>query len=65
MIFPARVRSAIPLFVLFILLVAGAWHVTAQTEENPWVAPLNLSNSGAATSPVFVTDDFGGYHVFW
>ncbi len=65
MIFPARVRSAIPLFVLFILLVAGAWHVTAQTEENPWVAPLNLSNSGAATSPVFITDGFGGYHVFW
>lgn len=37
----------------------------AQSGEVTWSTPLNLSHSGAATNPVFSTDEFGGYHVIW
>ncbi len=37
----------------------------AQSTAEPWSEPVNLSHSGAATSPYLVVDDQGIVHVFW
>jgi hypothetical protein len=39
--------------------------VSAQSFNDPWSEPLNLSHSGAATDPVVAVDADGAIHVFW
>jgi hypothetical protein len=40
-------------------------HVIAQSDENSWTAPVNLSHSGATADPVMVVDNKSRVHVIW
>lgn len=43
----------------------AAPQAAAQFGEQGWSAPLNLSNSGAASEPQVVVDSEGAFHVLW
>lgn len=67
----AAAGGAVPrlwLLVVVLLFAAGgvAVQVMAQeADDDPWSAPVNLSNSGASTAPLIVTDKTGRYHLLW
>src|SRR5215207_6914021 len=44
--------------------IAPSW-VLAQSKDDSWSAPLNLSHSGIATNPALVIDSEGIGHVIW
>jgi len=50
--------------ILFIALVAPSWAV-AQSADDTWTEPMNLSHSGIALNPSFVIDSDGLGHVVW
>lgn len=56
---------------LLILLLAQVWaggfysFAQAQSGEEEWSPPINLSNSGSASSPSVVIDSEGIFHVIW
>ncbi|MCI0395256.1 MAG: exo-alpha-sialidase [Chloroflexi bacterium] len=59
-------------FVLFFLLsltsvasLSVAVRVAAQSGNGSWSTPVNISQSGAATSPQIVVDASGTVHVVW
>ena len=39
--------------------------VVAQSEQETWTTPVNLSNSGGASAPAMVIDESGVIHVLW
>ncbi len=49
---------------LFIASITPSW-AFAQSTNDPWTDPLNLSHSGVATNPDVVTDSDGVVHVVW
>jgi hypothetical protein len=49
---------------LFITSITPSW-ASAQSTDDPWAAPLNLSHSGVAVNPAIVTDSEGVVHVVW
>ena len=49
---------------LFIASITPSW-AFAQSTNDPWTEPLNLSHSGVATNPDVVTDSDGVVHVVW
>ena len=58
------------MFLLALLLAAFVAQfpiprVAAQTNNDPWSAPVNLSHSGSTTDPNIVVDSDGGIHVIW
>lgn len=52
---------------LLLLILSGTAldGVVAQTEDEEWTAPVNLSNSGSSSSPFVVVDSRGTVHVLW
>ncbi|HET9905174.1 MAG TPA: sialidase family protein [Anaerolineales bacterium] len=48
----------------FITIMAPSW-VIAQSTDDSWTDPLNLSHSGIAQNPSIVTDTDGVVHVVW
>ena len=50
--------------VLFIASNTPIW-VLAQSADDPWAEPLNLSRSGVATNPALVIDSQEVIHVVW
>ncbi len=50
--------------ILFIALITPAWAV-AQSADDAWAEPINLSHSGIALNPSFVIDSDGLGHVVW
>lgn len=49
---------------LFLALITPSW-VLAQSTDDDWTEPLNLSHSGGATDPAIVSDSEGVVHVVW
>ena len=49
---------------LFITTITPSWAL-AQTSDDPWAAPLNLSRSGIAVKPSIVVDSTGVVHAVW
>jgi hypothetical protein len=49
---------------LFITSISSRW-VTAQSLDDSWTDPQNLSHSGATTNPSIVIDSNGVLHVVW
>ena len=65
---PRLKSTLLLLFIVLILLFSGAPFVEqagAQSITDPWSPPVNLSQSGSASSPVMVIDEAGMIHVFW
>jgi hypothetical protein len=52
------------LSTLIIASVMPQW-ASAQTTEDPWAVPVNLSRSGAATNPTLLVDSDSVMHVVW
>ncbi len=56
-------------FLVFFLAVFVAQfpipRAAAQTNDDPWSAPVNLSHSGSTTDPNIVVDSDGDIHVIW
>jgi hypothetical protein len=50
--------------VLFIAFLTPSW-VFAQSADDVWAEPLNLSRSGVAEDPAIVIDSEGVVHVVW
>lgn len=54
------------LFVSLLVLSGGSiWHALAQTPTSPWMTPVNISRSGAASQPVVVAAPNGILHALW
>ncbi|MEJ2353901.1 MAG: hypothetical protein P8Y03_29355, partial [Anaerolineales bacterium] len=53
------------LIAFFILLAFLPSSGLAQTANDPWSEPINISHSGAATDPVMVVDSTGTFHLIW
>src|SRR5918993_2008233 len=49
---------------LFVASHAPSWAL-AQTTDDPWAVPLNLSHSGVAINPALVIDSDQGIHAVW
>jgi hypothetical protein len=49
---------------LFIASITPSWAL-AQSGDDSWTEPLNLSHSGIATNPAIVMDSAGVGHVVW
>ncbi len=49
---------------LFITSLTSSW-VSAQSMDDPWADPLNLSQSGIAMNPGMVIDSEGVVHAVW
>jgi hypothetical protein len=61
-------RTPFILFSLLIILLAcqlTVQPVEAQTDQDGWAAPVNISSSGAASDPVMVVDSEGIFHILW
>ena len=50
--------------VLFIASITPSW-VLAQSSDDPWAAPVNLSNSGVAMNAAIVIDSEAVVHAVW
>ncbi|MBK8900836.1 MAG: exo-alpha-sialidase [Anaerolineaceae bacterium] len=54
------------LFVFLLgLFMSVVLHTAAQSEDEVWDAPVNLSQSGSATGLAFTVDISGTYHLLW
>jgi hypothetical protein len=49
---------------VFITSLTPSWAL-AQSGDDPWTSPLNLSHSGVATKPNIVIDSEGRVHIVW
>ena len=47
------------------VMLPVSFRAKAQTEDDPWSEPVNLSKSGGATEPRMVVDSDGVVHVIW
>ena len=60
------VRFFIAIIVgVYVLSVINFLPVAAQSLDEPWDPPINLSQSGSTTNPVMVIDSNGIMHVIW
>jgi hypothetical protein len=59
------VKSLSILIAFFILLTFLPSSGLAQTSNDPWSEPINISHSGAASDPVMVVDAKGTVHLIW
>jgi hypothetical protein len=50
--------------ILFIAFITPSWAL-AQSTDDPWAKPVNLSRSGVAVNPAIVTDSEGIVHAVW
>src|SRR5690349_20728151 len=57
------VRCVFAIAVL-ITSISPSWAL-AQSDDDPWSPPLNLSHSGVATDPNIVVDSEGRVHTLW
>ncbi len=48
-----------------LVVTSAAPRASAQSTQDPWEVPLNLSHSGAATNPAVVVDSEAVMHVVW
>ena len=57
----------VKLFFVSVLCIASITPsgVFAQSTDDPWTDPLNLSHSGVAENPSVVVDSEGGVHAIW
>lgn len=46
-------------------LWSGPLRAAAQTSNENWTTPVNLSHSGSASNPLIVVTDSGQFHVIW
>jgi hypothetical protein len=53
------------LIAFFILLAPLPSSGLAQSTNDPWSEPINISHSGAASDPVMVVDPKGTFHLIW
>ena len=53
------------IIIVVLFLLGMAFQVSAQTDDRELPEPENLSQSGAATEPIFVVDKSGVYHLLW
>jgi hypothetical protein len=58
---PVRLLLASALLIIYITPSLAV----AQSTDDPWTEPLNLSHSGVATNPAIVSDSEGVVHVVW
>jgi hypothetical protein len=49
---------------LFMASITPSWAL-AQSTEDPWAVPQNLSHSGVAMNPAIVVDSEGAVHAMW
>jgi hypothetical protein len=59
-----RLASLLFASALFIATITPSWAL-AQSTEDPWTEPVNLSHSGVAVNPAIVTDSEGIVHAVW
>jgi hypothetical protein len=50
--------------VLLLASITPSW-ASAQSKDDPWAEPLNLSHSGVAINPGIVVDSEGVVHAIW
>jgi len=58
-------KIAVAATLLLALFLTFASHADAQSTDDGWADPVNLSRSGSATDPYVVTDASGTIHVLW
>jgi hypothetical protein len=53
--------------ISFILLIYPVFSIpaSAQTEDDDWQPPINLSKSGANSDPIFLIDSYGKFQIIW
>jgi len=63
----ARLRRLLTLWFagILILTYADPLRAAAQSRDEPWSTPVNLSHSGTAIKPAMVIDAAGLVHVVW
>jgi hypothetical protein len=59
------VRILIGLFILISIVSVRIIDTSAQSNDEGWTTPINLSNSGSTTNPQLVVDSNGTFHVIW
>ena len=59
------IRIVFLIGMLFVLTSTGGKPVKAQSGEDGWSLPENLSHSGASSNPAMVMDANGVIHVIW
>ena len=59
------VLLAILLICVIVLSAANFLPAAAQSPDEPWDPPVNLSHSGATTHPIMLVDSNGTVHVIW
>ena len=64
---PMRQKTKIYLiiFIGLIWIFFGVTALTAQEADSEWSEPVNVSQSGAATNPLFLMESDGSQHVIW
>ena len=58
-------KKLLALGLLLILFIVFTSQSDAQTTDDGWTVPVNLSQSGSATDPQLVMDASGTIHVLW
>ncbi len=58
-------KKLLALGLLLILFIVFTSQSDAQTTDDGWTVPVNLSQSGSATDPQLVMDASGTMHVLW
>lgn len=49
--------------VVIVVLAGTGYRVLAQSEDNVWTTPINITQSGTATQPQTVVDTGGTFHI--
>jgi BNR repeat-like domain len=60
----SRSLTLLPVMAMLLALLRSL-PVYAQTSNDPWTPPVNLSHSGSTTNPVTAQDSKGTIHVIW
>jgi hypothetical protein len=58
------IRMLIGMFFLIGLGSIWVFNTSAQSNDEGWSTPINLSNSGSTTNPQLVVDSNGTFHVY-
>ena len=60
-----NLRSLLLLVFLPGVFLGIVLHTVAQSEDGPWLPPVNLSKSGSVTELAMTVDISGTYHLLW
>ncbi len=63
-----NIRSFFQIFILLSLMITVSGELTrvqAQSSDQNWQLPVNLSNSGAAAKPTLIQGSSGDMHILW